>query len=210
MKIGRSVAAGKSLVRSLAWPRRGFGRVFRYLFLRLTRLKVTPHEAALGFAAGAAISCTPLMGLHFVIAVVLAFLTGGSIIAEMLGTAIGNPLTFPFLLAVSYWIGDRALEITHAFRGSGESLAPPLDAQSIEEAGTVAGRVLDAAESGAHHGWLWKEFDAVWPVFSKMLVGSIPLFIVTYVIFYFAVRAAVTRYMAQRSRRLEAASPRQG
>jgi uncharacterized protein (DUF2062 family) len=208
MKIGRSVAAGKSLGRSLAWPRRGFGRVFRYLFLRLTRLKVTPHQAALGFAAGAAISCTPLMGLHFVIAIVLAFLTGGSIIAAMLGTAIGNPLTFPFLLAASYWIGDRALEITHAIGGSATKLALPLDAKSIEEAGTVADRVLDAAESGMHHSWLWREFDAVWPVFSKMLVGSIPLFIVTYVIFYFAVRAAVARYMVQRSRRMAAAGPR--
>jgi uncharacterized protein (DUF2062 family) len=210
MNTEKGVAALTSLMRSFAWPRRGFGRVFRYLFLRLTRLKVTPHQAALGFAAGAAISCTPLMGLHFVIAVLLAFLTGGSIIAAMLGTAVGNPLTFPFLLAVSYWIGDRALAMTHAIQGGGSDLVPPVDARSMHEAGAVAERVLDAADSGMNHGWLWNEFHAVWPAFSKMLVGSIPMFIFSYLIFYFLVRAAVTRYMEARSNRMAASGQRGG
>jgi uncharacterized protein len=206
MKFGRSVAAGKSLARSLAWPRRGFGRVFRYVILRLTRLKVTPHSAALGFAAGAAISCTPLLGLHFIIALAIAFVTGGSMIAAMLGTAFGNPLTFPFLFAASYWIGDRVFELADAAGGGTNGLVHQADSRSLEEAGAAADRVLDATDAGMDHSWLWKEFDAVWPVFSKMLVGSIPLFIATYVIFYFAVRAAVTRYDEARSRRMAAAS----
>jgi uncharacterized protein (DUF2062 family) len=204
MKTERGAAAIRSLMRSFAWPRRGFGRVFRYVILRLTRLKVTPHSAALGFAAGAAISCTPLLGLHFVIALAIAFLTGGSMIAAMLGTAFGNPLTFPLLFAASYWIGDRAFELIDAVGGGNAVLVHQADAQSMEEAGAAADRMLDATDAGMHQGWLWKEFDTVWPVFSKMLVGSVPLFIATYVIFYFVVRAAVSRFMEARSRRMAA------
>ncbi len=191
-------------MRSFAWPRRGFGRVFRYILLRLTRLKVTPHSAALGFAAGAAISCTPLLGLHFVIALAIAFVTGGSMIAAMLGTAFGNPLTFPLLFAASYWIGDRAFELVDAVGGGTAGLVHPTNAQSLEEAGAAADRMLDATDTGMNHGWLWNELHAVWPAFSKMLVGSIPLFIFSYLIFYFLVRAAVTRYMEARSRRMAA------
>ena len=111
MNTARTYALLKSILRQFAWPKRGFGRVWRYLTLRLTRLKASSHSAALGFAAGAAVSFTPLVGFHFILAIVLAFVTRGSLIAALLGTAVGNPLTFPLIFTASYWIGDRMKEL---------------------------------------------------------------------------------------------------
>ena len=51
------------------------------------------------------VSFTPLLGLHFFLAVMFAFLIRGNFIASLLGTAIGNPITFPFIWGLIYNIG---------------------------------------------------------------------------------------------------------
>ena len=60
----------------------------------------SPHTIAAGFACGAAISFTPFIGLHFVLAALLAWVIGGNVIASAFGTVVGNPWTFPII-----WIG---------------------------------------------------------------------------------------------------------
>ncbi|HEV7418115.1 MAG TPA: DUF2062 domain-containing protein, partial [Tianweitania sediminis] len=73
----------------------GLKRYGRYLLRRLERMTASPHQVAAGAAAGAAVSMFPLIGFHFIFGFVLAFLTRGSMLAAALGTAVGNPLTFP-------------------------------------------------------------------------------------------------------------------
>tara|TARA_B110000027_G_scaffold47426_1_gene52053 strand:- start:1150 stop:1497 length:348 start_codon:yes stop_codon:yes gene_type:complete len=51
------------------------------------------------------VSFTPLLGLHFFLAVIFAFLIRGNFIASLLGTAIGNPISFPFIWGLIYNIG---------------------------------------------------------------------------------------------------------
>ncbi len=89
----------------LLWPKRGFGRVWRFIMLKLSRLRATPHAIALGFAAGAAVSFTPLIGLHILLAIAIAFAFRGSLLAAALGTLVGNPATFPAIFALSYGVG---------------------------------------------------------------------------------------------------------
>jgi len=78
----------------------------RYLLNRLKRLPADPHAIAVGFASGAAFSCTPLFGLHFLLAFALAWMLRGNLIAAAMGTIVGNPLTFPLLVWASYLIGS--------------------------------------------------------------------------------------------------------
>ncbi len=43
----------------------------------------SPYSIAVGVACGVAVSFTPLIGLHFLIAVILAWLLGGTVVIEV-------------------------------------------------------------------------------------------------------------------------------
>ena len=93
------------------WPRSGIRRAVIYSRYRFVRLSGSPYSIAAGFACGVAVSFTPLIGFHFVGAALLAWLIGGNVIASAIGTAIGNPWTFPviwfWILNLGRWIiGD--------------------------------------------------------------------------------------------------------
>ena len=83
--------------REFLWPRMGWFRVGTYLRHRVGRLPGSPYSIAAGLACGAAISFTPFIGLHFVFAALAAWLIGANVIASAIGTAVGNPWTFPFI-----------------------------------------------------------------------------------------------------------------
>ena len=87
----------------------GWSRVLRYWTFKLKRLQGSPYAIACGFACGAAVSFTPLIGFHFILAAVLAWALRGNIIASAIGTAVGNPWTFPFIWAGIIWIGTWIL-----------------------------------------------------------------------------------------------------
>jgi hypothetical protein len=91
------------------WPRRSWGRSTRYVVHRVRRLSATPHAVALGFAAGVFISSTPFIGFHMVLSAALAWIIGGSIVAALLGTFVGNPLTYPLFWVSSYELGSLML-----------------------------------------------------------------------------------------------------
>ena len=67
------------------------------VLIRLKRLQGTPYSIATGFACGVAISFTPFIGFHMILAALTAWLIRGNIIASAIGTIVGNPWTFPFI-----------------------------------------------------------------------------------------------------------------
>ena len=91
------------------WPRRSWSRSSRYVVYRLRRLSDTPHAVALGFAAGVFSAFTPFIGTHLVMAMLIAWIIGGSIVAAVLGTFLGNPLTYPLIWYVTYHVGNFML-----------------------------------------------------------------------------------------------------
>lgn len=92
-------------VREAVWPTIGWRRSADYMRHRVGRLPGTPYSIAAGFAWGAAVSCTPFMGLHIILSAVGAWLSRGSILAAAIGTVFGNPWTFPFIWAWIYTLG---------------------------------------------------------------------------------------------------------
>ena len=93
----------------ILWPRAGWKRASLYISHRVRRLPGTPYRIAAGFACGAAISFTPFIGFHFMGAALLALLLRGNVVASAIGTAVGNPWTFPFIWAWIYAIGQWLL-----------------------------------------------------------------------------------------------------
>ncbi len=89
----------------IVWPKGGWKRSGAYVAHRLRRLPGTPYRIAAGFASGAAISFTPFIGLHFVLAAVLALVLRGNLLAAAIGTIVGNPWTFPFIWLWIYSLG---------------------------------------------------------------------------------------------------------
>ncbi len=102
MAFGRRESFGVvRTARDILWPRMGWRRYFRYLRFRVLRLPGSPHTIAIGFACGAALSFTPLIGVHFGLAALFAWIIGGNVLASIIGTGVGNPWTFPFIW---FWI----------------------------------------------------------------------------------------------------------
>ena len=69
-----------------------------------------PEVVAASFAIGVAISFTPLLGLHWIIALALAFVLKLNKVDVLLGTLVVNPLTLPAVGAVAIPIGRAFLQ----------------------------------------------------------------------------------------------------
>ncbi len=76
------------------WPRGGWARAAQYVKHRVRRLPDTPEKISRGIWAGVFTSFTPFYSLHFFIAMGLAALMRGNILASLMGTFFGNPLTY--------------------------------------------------------------------------------------------------------------------
>lgn len=145
-------------LRALVWPRKGFRRGPRYMALRILRLSSSPHSIAIGVAAGAASSFTPFFGLHIIIAVALASVFSGNLLAAAITTALANPVTIPMILTASYELGTVII--------------------GPQASGAATG--ADVAHMVEH-----LEFSGLWgPVFKPMLIGSVPLAAAGALIFY--------------------------
>ena len=79
------------------------------LIKRLNRIRADPHAVAAGFASGVALSFTPLFGLHILLAIGMAWLLRGHLVAAAIGTAVGNPLTFPVIVSGAYGVGSAMI-----------------------------------------------------------------------------------------------------
>jgi uncharacterized protein (DUF2062 family) len=98
-----------SKVREFLWPRSGWKRASKYIWHRIARIPDTSHSIAAGVASGMAVSFTPFLGLHFIMGFVVAWLTRGNMLASAIGTAVGNPWTFPLIFAMTAKIGSAIL-----------------------------------------------------------------------------------------------------
>ena len=74
-------------------------RILSYYKLRLARLPASNYAISSGFACGSMVSFTPLLGLHFLLAVIFAVIFSGSY-KDSLGKIIlfGNELRITFIL----------------------------------------------------------------------------------------------------------------
>ncbi len=161
-------------LREAFWPRIGWKRATRYVWRRVWRLSGTPHTIAIGFAAGAFTSFSPLLGFHIMMAVVIAWVLRGNLIAAAFGTLVGNPLSYPPIWIATYDLGTRML-------------------------GMSGRHHVNLTEVLMSH----KAFDMILPVLVPMALGSVPLGIAAAFVTYFIVKAAVAAYQLRRREQLE-------
>ena len=88
---------------------KGISRAIEYVAIRLKRIPDTPHKISLGMSCGIFASFTPLFGLHFLIAGLLSYVLRANVLASLIGTFIGNPITFPIITVFNLKLGEWIL-----------------------------------------------------------------------------------------------------
>lgn len=183
------------LVQELVYPRGGWTRAFEYLKHRLRRLPDTPQKIGRGIWAGVFVCFTPIFGLHFVAAALIARVMRGNIVAALMATFFGNPLTFPPIGLVSIYLGSWILGIS-------ESRTDRLG-QQFADAGIILWQNFLALFTDAEMKWrgLQVFYDQV---FFPYLIGGLLPGIVTATIIYWISVPVIGAYQTRRKRLLRA------
>lgn len=188
----------KGLLRTIAeffYPRGGWRRSTSYILHRLRRLPDTPHRICIGIAAGAFVSFLPIYGLHFLAAAILAWVLRGNILAALLGTFYGNPITFP-IMAVT------ALELGNWLLGEPGSMSFSAVMGAIGRASSELSHNLMSLFTGetVHWGRLQTFW---WRVFLPFLIGGTLIGAPSAVVIYFVHMPLVGAYQRRRQKRLQ-------
>lgn len=173
--------------RNLLWPRAGWPRTGQYLWHRIARLPGSPSDLAAGFACGAAMSMTPFVGLHFVLSLMLAYALRCNLVASAIGTALGNPWTFPFIWLGTFQLGEWMVGADFAQR--------PENLQFAAFFERLFGAVI--------RGDFQQVLDAFLPILAPMILGSIPLGLVVWFATYWLFRGMIGGYQARRAKRVK-------
>jgi uncharacterized protein (DUF2062 family) len=120
------------VVADFIYPRGGWSRAAQYVKHRVRRLPDTPEKISRGVWAGVFTAFTPFYGIHFVIAALLAKLMRGNILAALMATFFGNPLTYVPIGVSALWTGhwllgtqpdpDMDRSLGRSFGGAGSDL----------------------------------------------------------------------------------------
>lgn len=176
------------------WPKGGWARAFRYVIHRLRRLPDPAHKISRGIAAGVFTSFTPFFGFHFVVSGVIAWAFRGNILAALLATFFGNPVTFPVIAVLSMEIGSFLL---------GQPIVPLPDmVQAFSRASVELWRNVVAMFTDDYTRWgrlgeFWRQ------IFLPYLVGGMVPGIACGIASYFLSKPLITAYQKARVARLK-------
>ena len=153
-------------------------RAFRGWVRRLLALDDTPERIALAFAIGVFLAFSPLLGLHTVLGIGIAFAFGLNRVAVLLGVFVNNPWTLvPIYTAATYlgglFVGFPAI-----------SALPELGWKQIWQSST------------------WIELAKQWRVLAPLCLGSLILSVLFAIVSY-----PVALYVLRQGRALRSREP---
>ena len=155
-----------------------FSRTKKYISLSIKRIKGTPQALSLGLATGIAISFTPFIGLHALLAIFISWVIGGSMAAALIGTLFGNPWTFPFIWYFTFEIGQF---INYGFLPYEEEFSFKIIKKEISTLLVILKNIIIFANIPE----LEENVEKL-KLIPFMVVGSIPLVFITWILSYFS------------------------
>ena len=181
-----------SRIREAVYPRRGWRRGIEYLGHRVRRLPDTPHRIALGFSCGVFVSFTPFFGHpHPGGRVALAWLIRGNVMAGLIGTFAGNPLTLPLIAPIALGLGRKILG--YGVTGRDPSRIQDAFSQFFVGLWESIQSLFGHGESQWHKLLLFVQ-DVLWPYF----VGGLLPGLIAAIASYYVTRPLVAAYQARR------------
>ena len=155
-----------------------FSRTKKYISLSIKRIKGTPQALSLGLATGIAVSFTPFIGLHSLLAIFISWVVGGSMAAALIGTLFGNPWTFPFIWYLTFEIGQF---INYGFLSYEEEFSFKIIKKEILTLLVIIKNIIVFANLPE----LEQNVEKL-KLIPFMVVGSIPLVLITWILSYFS------------------------
>ncbi len=181
------------------WPRGGWTRAAYYVRHRLNRLPDAPEKIARGIFAGVFTTFTPFYGLHFIFAAAMAFIMRGNVLAALLATFFGNPLTYVPIGVISmrtgyFLLGEPARSDDHIARSLGGKFMDASDALKDNFLAMFTDRTAD-----------WHSLAVFYDeVFFPYLVGGIIPGLVTATICYLLSVPLIRAYQHRRKGAIKA------
>ena len=179
----------------LIWPQGGWARAAHYVKHRVRRLPDSPRRISRGIFAGVFTTFCPFYGFHFFIAAGLAKVMRGNILAALMATFFGNPLTYLPIGVISLKTGhfllgtefEENMNIGSRFAGAGRDLRDNFYAMFTD----------DRAD--------WHRLSGFYDeVFFPYFVGGIIPGIIAGTICYYLSLPIITAYQNRRKGRLKA------
>jgi uncharacterized protein (DUF2062 family) len=177
------------------YPRGGWKRAVSYVLHRLRRLPDPPHKISRGIAAGIFMCFTPFFGLHIILAMVLAWVMQGNILAAVLATFFGNPITLPIIATFAVELGSWML-------GQPGGLPLPEIAREFSEASVELWANFTAifTDDVVH----WGRLDRFYlHVFKPYFVGGMVPGVFAGLLAYVLSRPVIAAYQKARMKRLK-------
>ena len=172
---------------------KGISRAIEYVGIRLKRIPDTPHKISLGMSCGIFASFTPLFGLHFLIAGFLSYLLRANVLASLIGTFVGNPITFPIITVFNLKLGEWILGSSEYSSGDGGKIFEGF----LDFIFLIYKSFFTEGSIGENNVPRMNEF--LNGVFIPYSLGGLILGIFIAVISYFLLRPLVATYQKKRS-----------
>ncbi len=171
---------------------KGISRAIGYVGIRLKRIPDTPHKISLGMSCGIFASFTPLFGLHFLIAGLLSYVLRANVLASLIGTFIGNPITFPIITVFNLKLGERILGSNEYSSGDGGKIFEGF----LDFIFLIYKSLFTEGSIGENSVPRMNEF--LYGVFIPYSLGGLILGISVAIISYFLLRPLVSTYKKKR------------
>ena len=171
---------------------KGISRAIGYVGIRLKRIPDTPHKISLGMSCGIFASFTPLFGLHFLIAGLLSYVLRANVLASLIGTFIGNPITFPIITVFNLKLGEWILGSNEYSSGDGGKIFEGF----LDFIFLIYKSLFTEGSIGENSVPRMNEF--LYGVFIPYSLGGLILGISVAIISYFLLRPLVSTYKKKR------------
>ena len=171
---------------------KGISRAIGYVGIRLKRIPDTPHKISLGMSCGIFASFTPLFGLHFLIAGLLSYVLRANVLASLIGTFIGNPITFPIITVFNLKLGEWILGSNEYSSGDGGKIFEGF----LDFIFLIYKSLFTEGSIGENSVPRMNEF--LYGVFIPYSLGGLFLGISVAIISYFLLRPLVSTYKKKR------------
>lgn len=178
------------------YPKGGWRRAFLYIRHRLHRLPDTPHKIARGIGAGVFTTFTPFYTLHFVVAALLARLMNGNVLAAILATFFGNPLTYIPIGVISLKTGHFLLG-SHFDEDVDKSLVDKFFGAASDLVDNLLALFTDADANWTHLSLFYHD------VFYPYMIGGIIPGVIAGVTAYYLSLPVITTYQKRRRAKLK-------
>jgi len=153
-------------------------RYFRDQFRGIFQVKESPHRIALAFALGVFMGISPLLGLHYIGGIMLAWLFRLNKLVAAIGVTVNNPWTIVPISSFCAWFGAKLLGINQVL--------PAVDWNSLSLTHIIS-KMTDMDS-------FLIIIDKLMPLIKSFFVGSFIICILSAIISYFMIKVLVVRY----------------